>query len=92
MVESVKSVALPIWITDTSRPVRAGSIDGMAELLQGLGIIRKLDITVIFGTGQFRVGQGGSGMMTYNGKHHWVFPLVPAACAYAKLNDYYWEL
>ena len=31
-------------------------------------------------------------MMTYNGKHHWVFPLVPTACAYAKLNGYFWEI
>ena len=27
--------------------------------------------------------------MTYNGKHHWVFPLVATACSYAKLNDYF---
>ena len=31
-------------------------------------------------------------MMTYNGKHHWAFPLVPTDCAYAKLNDYFWEM
>ena len=28
-------------------------------------------------------------MMTYNEKHHWVFPLVPTDSAYAKLNDYF---
>ena len=27
--------------------------------------------------------------MTFNDKHHWVFPLVPNACAYAKLDDYF---
>jgi len=30
-------------------------------------------------------------MTTYNEKHHWVFPLSPTSCAYAKLNDYFSE-
>ena len=60
-------------------------------MLLGLDIVRKLDITVVFGSNRFRVGQGESVMMTYNEKHHWVFPLVPTACAYTKLNDYFWE-
>ena len=64
-------------------------IDGMTELLLCLDIIGELDITVVFGSDHFRVGQGELEMMTYNGKHHWVFPLVPTAGAYAKLNDYF---
>ena len=67
-------------------------IDGMAELLLGLDIVRKLDITVVFGSDHFAVGQGGLEMMTYNEEHHWVFPLVPTACAYTKLNDYFWKI
>ena len=31
-------------------------------------------------------------MMTYNGKHHWVFPLIPTACAFAKRGGYFWEM
>ena len=31
-------------------------------------------------------------MMTYNGKYRWVIPLVPTACAYAKLNGYFWKM
>ena len=82
---------LPIWINDAFRPVRVRLIDGITELLLGLEIIRKLDIAVVFGGNHFRVGQGELKMMTYNEKNHWVFPLAPTACAYAKLNDYFWE-
>ena len=57
----MKSAVLPIWITDTFIPVRARLIDGMAELLLGLYIIRKLYITVVFGSNQFRVGHGEIG-------------------------------
>ena len=89
---SVKSTVLPIWITDSFRPAMVRLIDGMSELLLGLDIIRKLDITVVFDSDHFRVGQGELEMMTYNWKHHWVFPLVPTACAYAKLNDYFWKM
>ena len=64
----------------------------MGELLLCLDIRRKLDIAVVFGSDQFRVGQGESEMMTYNEKHHWVIPLVPTACAYAKLDDYFWKI
>ena len=74
---SVGSAVLPIWITDTFIPARMRMIDGMTELLLGLDIIRKLDTTVVFGSNQFRVGQGESEMVTYNGKHHWVFPPSP---------------
>ena len=38
------------------------------ELLLALDIIRKLDITVVFGGIHFRAGQGELGMMTYNEK------------------------
>ena len=31
-------------------------------------------------------------MMTFNEKHHWVFPLVPTACDYAKLNEHFGPL
>ena len=83
----MKSTVLPIWMTDSFRPVRARLVEGMKELLLGLDIIRKLDISVVFGRDHFRVGQGELEMMTYIEKHHWVFPLVPTACAYTKLND-----
>ena len=48
-----------------------------------------LDITVEFGSDHFRAGQGEFEMMTYNGQHRWVFPLVPTACDYAKQDDYF---
>ena len=31
-------------------------------------------------------------MMTFNEKHHWVFPLVPTSCDYAKLDDYFGKM
>ena len=89
---SVKSTVLPIWSTDSFRPARLRLIDGMTELLLRLDIVRKLDITVVFGSDHFRVGQGELEMMTYNEKHRWVCHLVPTACDYAKLNDYFWKM
>ena len=54
-----------------------------------MGIIRKLRLAVDFGCERFQVGQGEWEGVTFNDKHHWVFPLVPNACAYAKLDDYF---
>ena len=54
-----------------------------------MDIIRKLRLTVDFGGERFQVGQGEWEGMTSNDKHRWVFPLVPTACAYAKLDDYF---
>ena len=31
-------------------------------------------------------------MMTFNEKHHWVFPLVPTDCDYAKTGEYFGKL
>ena len=39
---------------------------GENRITMGLDIVRKLDITVVFGSDHFRVGQGELGMMTYN--------------------------
>ena len=86
------STAIPIWVLDTFKPVRARLIVGETELLPRMDIIRKIDITVEFGCDHFRVGQGELGMMTYNEKHLLVFPLVPTACAYAKLGEYFGKL
>ena len=38
------------------------------------------------------VGQGELKMMTYNEQHPWVFPLVPTACARAKLYEYFGQM
>ena len=87
------STVLPIWITDSFKPVRVRSIEGETELLTSLDIIRELDISVVvFGTDHFRVGQWELEMMTYNGERRWVFPLVPTAYAYAKLCGYFGEM
>ena len=83
---------LPIWIEDSFKPAGARWIEGKEELLSGLDIVRKLDITVVFGIGHFMVGQGELEMMTYNGERHWVFPLVPTAFEYAKLDGYFWKM
>ena len=32
------------------------------------------------------------GAMTFNEEHRWVFPLVPTACDYAKLDEYFGKL
>ena len=52
----------------------------------------KLDIVVCFEGGQFKVGQSEWEMMTFNEKHHLVSPLVPTACACAKLYEYLGKL
>ena len=57
-----------------------------------MDIIKKLDLTVNFGSHQLNVGQSEWEMMTFNEKNHWVLPLVPTACAYAKLNEYFAKL
>ena len=54
--------------------------------------IRKLQLTVDFRSERFQVGQGEWEAMTFNDERHWVFPLVPNACAYAKLDDYFREM
>ena len=54
-----------------------------------MDIIKKLQLAVDFGSEQFQVGQGEWEGTTFNDKHHWVFPLVPTACAYKKLDDYF---
>ena len=53
-----------------------------------MDIIRKLAIAVRFAGGQCKVGQSECEMMTFNEKHHWVFPLGPTSCDYTKLNEY----
>ena len=57
-----------------------------------MDIVKGLDLAVNFRGGQFKVRQNEWGMMTFCGKHRWVFPLVPTACAYAKLNEYFGKL
>ena len=54
-----------------------------------MDVIRKLQLTVDFGSERFQVGQGEWEAMTFNDKHRWVFPLVPNACAYTKLEQYF---
>ena len=83
------STVLPIWITDTFRPVRVRAIEGVAEILSGLDIIGEPDITVVFGRNHFRVGQGELEMMTYNEGNRWVFHLSPTDFAYDKLHGYF---
>ena len=40
---------------------------------------------------QFNVGKIECEMVTFNEKSHWVFPLVPTAGDYAKLNTHFGE-
>ena len=37
-------------------------------------------------------GQCEWGIMIFNGKHRWVFPLAPTDCDYAKLDEYFGKL
>ena len=84
--------AMPIWANGAFKPARVRLIRGKTELLSGMSIIRKIDITVRFGIDQFKVGQSEWGMVTFNGKRHLVFPLDPTSCAYSKLNEYFGKL
>ena len=67
-------------------------IQGKAELISGMGIIRTLDITFRFGRDQFKDGHREWETMTFNGKRHLAFPLVPTARSYANLNGYFGKL
>ena len=77
---------IPVLAIGTFKPARVGLIEGKAELLLGVDIIRELDITLGFGCDQSRVRLCELEMMTYNEKHHWVLPLVPTACAYNRMG------
>ena len=49
-------------------------VSGGAELLLGMGIIGKLDITVGFGERKVQIGQGEWRAVTRNKKNRWVSP------------------
>ena len=82
------SIVLPIWAGCQFRPVRVRLFGGDAELLLGMGIIRKLRIAVDFGDRCFGSGHGGWHVTAYNGRNRWVFPLSPTARGYTKLEEY----
>ena len=86
------STVLPIWVNGSFRPARVRLIRGKTELLSGMHIVKELAVSVLFGSDRFEVGQGEWGVMTFNEKRHWVFPLAPTACAYTKLDEYFGEL
>ena len=75
-----------------SKPVRVRLILGTTELLSGTDTIRNLDISVLSGRGQFKVGLSEWEMMTFSDNRHLVFLLVATSCAYTKLNDYFGKL
>ena len=54
-----------------------------------MDIVKKLDMSVNFGPNQFKVGQSEWAAITFNVEHRWVFPLVPTARAYTKLDEYF---
>ena len=64
---------IPIWANGAFKPVRVILIRGTPELLSGMYVIRKRDITVLFGSDLFTVGQSEWEMMKFNGEHHCVF-------------------
>ena len=66
----VTSAVLPIWVSDSFKPVRARLIEGKTELLSRIDIVRELDIRARCGIKQFAVGRGELEMMTFNEKHH----------------------
>ena len=74
------------------KPVRIRAISGETKLLSGMDTVKKLDITVCFGSDRFKVGQGEGEMVTFHENRHWAFPLVPTACAYAKPGEYFGKL
>ena len=53
---SVQGAVLPIWITDSFRPERVRLLVGKTELLLGLDIVKKLDISVVFGSAHSGLG------------------------------------
>ena len=89
---SEASTVVPIWANGIFKPALVRLIRCKSELLLGMDIVRALDIAVIFGGDRCKFGLVGWGMMTSNGKNHWVFPLCPTSCAYAKSNGYFGKL
>ena len=75
-----------------SKQARVRLIHGKSELQPGMDIIKKLDSALDSGGNQFKDGQSEWAMATFNEKHRWVWPLVPTACAYAKLSEYFGKL
>ena len=47
---------------------------------------------VEFGRNDSWFGGANLEMVTFNAKHHWVFPLVPTARDYEKLDEYFGKL
>ena len=84
--------AMPIWAQGNPKSLRFRLIQGKAELLLGMDIAMELDSAVRTGGDKIKDGEGEWEMMAFNEKHHWVFPLVPTACAYAKLDGYFGKL
>ena len=67
---SATSTVLPIWVSDSFKPVRARLIGEKTELLPGIYIVSKPDIGVEYGFKRFMVGRGELEMIPFNEKHH----------------------
>ena len=90
--DSTMGDLVTIWADGASIPAIVRLIRGKTELLRGMDIIKKLDITSNFGGNQRNADQSEWEMMTFNAKYHCVFSLVPTSCAYTKLNEYFGKL
>ena len=71
--DSLTGEVIPIWADGTSKQARAMLIRGKSELHSGIGIVKKLDSEVNFGSDQFNVGKSEWAMMTSDEKHRRVF-------------------
>ena len=90
--DSEMGTVIPVCGYGIFKHARVSLIHGKPDLLLGTNIIRKLDITVSDGGDLFTVGQSACEMMTFSEKRHCVFPLVPTAFAYAKLNEFFLKI
>ena len=54
--DSLMGAEIPIWEVGGFKPAPVSWIRGKAELLSGMAIVKKLDLTVNFGIDQFKVG------------------------------------
>ena len=70
--DSTTGAEIHIWVGGAPKPARLRLIRGKAELLSGMDIIKMVDLTLNFGSNQFKFGQSEWKMIPFNEKHHWV--------------------
>ena len=86
---SANAYIAPIWAASEFNPITVRLIQGDADLLSRLDIVRNSGLTIDFTEIQFQFGQIEWKVMDLDNKNRWVFPLSPESRGYAKMEEYY---